>query len=1057
MMSRLIFTLLLLLGAFLDVASAQIDIGQEDPRVPLYREDSLGNYSARRTGTMAGNRISTLYYNYGEIGYWQFAPSMEWPSGSGHNYLDGTAVLIAARVTTATNYRITPLVSAYREEYSSDPITGVPWGLEPVPGYANPVANSPAIDANGNYTVIVKQDTVSTLPTVWPSALALDPSWNGKWYGYFGKGVSNADFETFFVMDDSQDKKFTRPPFNYYPLASDSNRGGLGLRVEVRGFQWSHVLAEDVIFWHYDIVNISDHTYDSTAFGFYADPGVGGANSTEPANSAYYNTSLNVAYTWAPSGLGVPGNWKTGYLGFAYLESPGNPFDGIDNDRDGMIDERRDDNIDNNHNWVPYSDLNGNGKWDPGEPLNDDVGADGLGPWDLDYPGPDKGEGDGLPTPGEPHFDATDKDESDQIGLTAVTLGTLADKGPTGTWPKNDNAMWKAMNNGFVDTSVANTNIQMVFASGPFILGKGLRERFSMALIMGNDLNQVLQHKGTVQQIYNANYNFSKPPYKPLVHAVAGDRKVYLYWDSRAEQFRDSFLGYQNGDPKQGYKKTFEGYTVYRSEDAQFEDDKKITDSQGEPVYWLPIAQFDLVDSIMGPDPVGINGARFWRGSNTGLQHSFVDTTVENGKTYYYAVCSYSTGDTAYSDVSGVISGLQPTECSKIITQNYAGTITFVDQNCAVVVPNAPVAGYVPPQIVGSLSKVSSGIGTGSLSAEVLDPVAIVPGAQYDIIFSAQGTIPTYKTNTYSVVRTDSGVADTLLRGIDATVFGSNVFSSPFDGMVFSFRNDTSIAINDSLTGWYGSSSNLNLVVIRYPGSNSVPWPSDFQMQFYDQPVDTVQTGSGKAPVNYIVTDLNSGQKVKNFIVDNDNSKSLTLGDDIVLTRTPAGGGADQRLWEIHYQGPPNPAIAPVYPKSGDKFMIYTRRPFGNGDYFSFSTKSMSVSKTTAVQDLSKISVVPNPYLATAAWEPRSLYPTGRGSRQIDFIHLPARCTIRIYTMSGALVKTLYKNDSNLNSGGSISWDLVSDDGMDIAYGVYIFHVDAPGIGNYIGKFAVIK
>ncbi len=49
---------------------------------------------------MVGNRINTLYYNYGEIGYWEDYPSVEWPAGSGHNYLDGTAVLIAARVTT---------------------------------------------------------------------------------------------------------------------------------------------------------------------------------------------------------------------------------------------------------------------------------------------------------------------------------------------------------------------------------------------------------------------------------------------------------------------------------------------------------------------------------------------------------------------------------------------------------------------------------------------------------------------------------------------------------------------------------------------------------------------------------------------------------------------------------------------------------------------------------------------------------------------------------------------------------------------------------------------
>ena len=80
--------------------------------------------------------------------------------------------------------------------------------------------------------------------------------------------------------------------------------------------------------------------------------------------------------------------------------------------------KRRDNNIDDNHNWSPFTDLNGNGKWDLGEPLNDDLGADGVGPYDLQYTGPDEGEGDGMPTHGEPNFDETDKDESDQIGLT---------------------------------------------------------------------------------------------------------------------------------------------------------------------------------------------------------------------------------------------------------------------------------------------------------------------------------------------------------------------------------------------------------------------------------------------------------------------------------------------------------------------------------------------------------------------------------------------------------------------------------------------------------------
>jgi hypothetical protein len=186
------------------------------------------------------------------------------------------------------------------------------------------------------------------------------------------------------------------------------------------------VLAEDAIFWHYDIVNISDRNYDSCAFGFYSDPGVGSFQNSSPANSAYYNTDLDLCYMWAEGAIGYPDNWKTGYCGFAYLESPGNPWDGADNDNDAtkqdgttwrsgsafnplMVDERRDDNIDNNENWFLSPTWTGNGMWGT---LND-PGADGVGPFDRST-GPMQGKVTVFRR-GEPNFDEIDKDESDQM------------------------------------------------------------------------------------------------------------------------------------------------------------------------------------------------------------------------------------------------------------------------------------------------------------------------------------------------------------------------------------------------------------------------------------------------------------------------------------------------------------------------------------------------------------------------------------------------------------------------------------------------------------------
>ena len=1027
---------------------------QVNSEIQGYRNDAYGNIQNRREGTMDGNQVRTLFYNNGEVGQWPYQPSGEWPKGTSHSYLDGVAVLIAAEVVAENNLVIHPLESSYREWMDKDPVSGTIWGLEPLPGYVNEnpdVANKkPAISNDPN-----------SWPEKWPRALPkIDANWDGYWYGYFGRGVINSDFETFFVMDDSKDGEFARVPYNYFPVLSDkyridsltnrvTGRGGLGLRVEVRGFQWSHVLAEDIIFWHYDIVNISDFDYPSTVFGFYTDPGVGGTNDSGDDNASF-DRKLDIAYAFDSDGFGVPGHYPTGYYGYAYLESPGIGDNGLDDDDDGLTDEKRDDGIDNDGDWLGFMDLNANGKWDAAEnePLNNDVGKDGVGPFDRQYNGPDEGEGDGIPTHGEPNFDETDIDESDMIGLTSLSIYRLGDGGTGGGWPKDDESMWLRMNYLNFDTLLQKSNISMVFASGPFKLASGKRERYSMALVFGNNLEDLIFNKETVQQIYNANYNFFKPPLKPTLTAVPGDGKVFLFWDAVAEESRDPFLGYQNNDPTQGYKKDFEGYLIYRSQEPEFNDIKIVTDSKGEPKFWKPIAQFDLADGIKGPDPIGINGARFWRGSDSGLQHSFIDEDVTNGVKYFYALVSYDMGDPNFGT-----QGLVPSECTKIITEDFSGVLKFVDYNCAVVTPNASAAGYLPPEIAGDVDTLTSGIGTGKLNVSILDPSAIKEGSIYKVEFGSTGTFPDYFTNSYKVISTYNNVADTLFT-LPQTEIGSNKFSPPFDGMTMSVINDTSISIIPAQTGWLIGQSNLTMIVTKDVSSpvKSKAWPSDYNIIWYDHDVAT--TPFFKIKVNFKAVNLTTQDTVETEVFDKDGSKSLTIGDDIVVIERVAGN--DFRLtWRISYLQPAGIGYQPKYPQPGDVYQINTKKQFASGDYFQFVTKSATVDKLLAKSQMKDIDVVPNPYIAQARWEKRNLNATGRGERRIDFIHLPATCTVRIFTVNGNLVKTLEKDGGP--EDGTISWNLVTEDGMDAAFGLYIYHVKAPGVGEHIGKFALIK
>jgi len=114
----------------------------------------------------------------------------------------------------------------------------------------------------------------------------------------------------------------------------------------------------------------------------------------------------------------------------------------------------------------------------------------------------------------------------------------------------------------------------------------------------------------------------------------------------------------------------------------------------------------------------------------------------------------------------------------------------------------------------------------------------------------------------------------------------------------------------------------------------------------------------------------------------------------------------------------------------------------------------------------------PNPYYAGASWEGGSSFEE---DRKITFANLPERCVIRVFTMSGDLVKTIdhdasyngddirwfstYSNpDNTVFSGGEHSWDLLSDGSQIIARGTYLFSVEDLESGQiWKEKFVIIK
>jgi hypothetical protein len=118
---------------------------------------------------------------------------------------------------------------------------------------------------------------------------------------------------------------------------------------------------------------------------------------------------------------------------------------------------------------------------------------------------------------------------------------------------------------------------------------------------------------------------------------------------------------------------------------------------------------------------------------------------------------------------------------------------------------------------------------------------------------------------------------------------------------------------------------------------------------------------------------------------------------------------------------------------------------------YTFSTKDVATqtSQTSAlVEALDDINVVPNPYYAY------SQYETSKLDNRIKITNLPEVCTVRIFSVNGTLIRTFDKADPLT----TVDWDLKNERNVPVAGGIYIIHIEVPGVGEKVLKwFGVMR
>ena len=1147
-----------------------------------------GSIADRKFVIISGNKITTVLYNYGSVcapsgieGVIGNVTDLAW-NGLGYGYEFG--LLAGSRVQGVNGDSVSIISDSHRRIREGDYSTGgaLKWGWLPKIGYSDPNQNNVA-------TLTAKDNDGDGKPDSWPDSWYSPGAGTYLWPAFLGDASTAPDEEVFYAIDDYTNFEFADQymPFDGDPTRAGL---GLDADVRILQFNnplaedmifmvYQMTNASDK-----DLNNFYMGMYGDPHIGGPSDWRDDQAFFIPPRGELADKFSddqreRSMVFGWDDNNSG-DGGVRPGYFGWKFLESPSIDDDAVDNDDDGILNESPFNSkgyfIDGEtysleseiNDVTKYTEVYGkpkarwsgdeDGDWDFEK---NDVGIDGIGPQSVNYPGKDYGEGDAEPSQAwyddlngnglfdteeegtltddwskgkkwagsEPNFGFRDISESDQLGLTGFTVALAADNAST---PKNDDRIWEWLTAPEIDPEQELLNIPggsdnvFNFSTGPMDLEKGESQRFSMVIIMGEDQQDLLLNAQTSVRILEADYQFAQPPDPPTLTAVSGDGKVTLYWDTKSERSLDPLTS----------ELDFQGYKIYRSQDYNFSDVYTITDANGNAFLGKPLfdtftgkaAQFDLDDEYSGLSEVEYagRGIKYNLGSNTGLVHEYVDSTVKNGINYYYALVAYDRGT----------DNLPPSENEPVITPDPVTGELIFEVNTVQVTPG-PLGSGIKDAVVGDngIPRLVAGNPTGTIEMKVLDDLAVMDKT-YKISFD-QETIDGTLTTHYSVldstgietkftskgdifvslpnkniveesiqvfnseniiVPSDQYVVNASrgqIAGVDNNslpegnvysvkyryypIFESTRLESEdgndvFDGMrVFIEKEDLAIDFEKSK---FITNPNLDIIASpRFPAligdpSLQTKLRADYEIRWND-----LDQADGKW-VNGVSVETFLGPVIVPFnavhIIDKEPGIYIEEPATLVVIEDPSTDTFGNGQWDwgesiiFQPQGATNAAtsyqldfkidtaaVNPVLPTGNDVYKLVTKKPFEKGDQFIFETNTIEFDGEKADKKVSDIYVVPNPYVAFSPSEKPGRTATKRGERELQFRNLPPECTIRIYTITGELVDEIEKNDNS----SIATWNLLSSEGMRISYGVYIYHVDIPGVGEKIGRIAIIK
>ncbi|MCZ7558212.1 MAG: T9SS type A sorting domain-containing protein [Bacteroidia bacterium] len=639
---------------------------------------------------------------------------------------------------------------------------------------------------------------------------------------------------------------------------------------------------------------------------------------------------------------------------------------------------------------------------------------------------------------------------------------------------------------GWIDGIVnAPDDRRMMMVTGPFTLnkdndipnGKINRQEVVVARIVGRGSDrisslQVLKYYDRYAQLaFDNNFDLPDAPPAPKVTVSIKPNTVMLSWGEQA--------GVKATEMHEDAGYVFEGYNVYQfpTRSSSLQDAKRL--ATYDVINNVATIFDEVVDEKTGA--VVVLPVQF--GGDTGIQRlititndAITDRPLVNNQPYYFAVTAYAYNDDPEAAPRQLESAPQVLE----------------------VYPQTVNPGYRFGADYDELMQVmhTRGSSTGYPVVKTIDPV-LLTGDSYEVTFRSVGKVEvdfhgeelleldSYAWTLKNVTKNTTLVADALEYGGVADGSSTGYLADGFQiGMVGQGHYEVGHELLE--VRWeggpqqYGSYADVYFIpgydffgstIKSYDVKKTVEVrfdktkPSKGYVFFRGSTPNYQCQGYHESPISiWDVTDKANPRQLSWTLVEQVNGPA----QDFQFTPTAAQSDREYLFILDHpYSDTPNPtwtdptfsllnqagempilyAWWPIktatagpgkFPwQDGDKLVWVPNIPFDQNDVYTFTTAAPKFTVEAAREDINDIQVFPNPYLGASALE------LNKYQRFVTINHLPERAKFRIYTVSGTLVRSFEKNDATQLA----TWDLQNDNGLPVASGMYLIHIDMPDLG----------